>query len=190
MERTFNYVNAKWCQQKRIKSNPIGYRRIRAYDGRFIREYVREAKIPIKIDGKVQVQKFRLLKETGNDILVLGLPWLKKCNPRIDWTKEEIKIGKVKVEKRRKEGVREPPVQRQAKPEIKQSHTEKKGKQPLKETIGREDFQDPRNNTESPHGTDSQTIPTPVQKSDYHQEVKSRLPKKLNEFADVFCKEE
>jgi hypothetical protein len=57
-----------------------------------------------------------------------------------------IKIGKVRVEKGQKEGVREPPVQRQAKPEIKQSHTEKKGKQSLKETIDQEDYQDPRNN--------------------------------------------
>jgi hypothetical protein len=63
-----NYVNAKWCRQKRIKSKPIGYR---AYDGRFIREYVREAKISIRIDGKVQVPKVPTIK--GNRKRYFGI---------------------------------------------------------------------------------------------------------------------
>jgi gag-polyprotein putative aspartyl protease len=190
-----NYVNAQWCREQGIKSRPVGNRTIRAYDGRDIQENVRETTMPIEIEGKIQHQKFRLLKETGNDIAVLGLPWLKTCNPEIDWTKEEIKVGKVRDEIRRKEGVREPPVQRQTKPERKlsqENYTEKKGKQPLRETIDRKGYQDPRNNTESPYGTDSRTIPTPVQKSDYQEqlkEVKDKLPNELQDFADVFCKE-
>jgi hypothetical protein len=46
---------------------------------------IKEATIPFTLKGKFQKHKFRAIAETGSDLIVLGMPWLRKENPEIDW---------------------------------------------------------------------------------------------------------
>ena len=44
------------------------------------------------VQGKYSRTKFSVLKETGDDKLALGIPWLEKTNPVIDWKERTIKF--------------------------------------------------------------------------------------------------
>ena len=48
-----------------------------------IRHFTR---LPTKIDGKLLSTRF-LISNLGKEDIILGLPWLNKINPLVDWTK-------------------------------------------------------------------------------------------------------
>jgi hypothetical protein len=62
------------------------------YDGEQKRVKLQEAEIKLRFQGVFHRQKFRVIQATGTDILVLGMPWLQKHNPNIDW--QNIKTGR------------------------------------------------------------------------------------------------
>ena len=69
--------------------------------------------IPFRINGKFQLHKFRVIRDTGNDKIVLGMPWLKKENPDIDWSSRTVKISG--IASKRTEGLKEQPVPQEEK---------------------------------------------------------------------------
>jgi hypothetical protein len=73
-----------------------GWGWIKGYNGEKTRTKILEASIGIKVLGKYCRTKFSVLKETGDDKLVLGIPWLEKANPVIDWRIENDQISREK----------------------------------------------------------------------------------------------
>ena len=60
------------------------------------------------MNGKFQKHRLRIIKETGDDKIVLGMPWLKKENPSIDWSSRTIKTSG--IASKDSEGKQEQPV--------------------------------------------------------------------------------
>jgi hypothetical protein len=127
-----NYINEKWCEDQGFKT---------------------------RIQGKSQRHLFRVIKETGDDTIVLGMPWLQTENPRIDWNLRTVKIGSVvstgqgdKMEQStlRKDNLKTETRQKDGE---NLSNEESKYQQEIKET----------------------------------QEKQQKLPKEIKDFADVFC---
>ena len=87
-----NYVNEQWCKEEKIPYKMTGWGWIKGYNGEKTRTRILEAKIGMKIQGKYSRTKFSVLKETGDDKLVLGIPWLEKANPIIDWKERTIRF--------------------------------------------------------------------------------------------------
>jgi hypothetical protein len=57
-----------------------------------------EATIEFEVQGKQQRQMFYVLTETGDDRVVLGMPWLAEENPLIDWKNRKVQVRE-KVQK-------------------------------------------------------------------------------------------
>ena len=58
-----------------------------------IKEYTR---LPTIIDGKEFSTRF-LVSNLGKEDVILGLPWLKRMNPEVDWEKQTLKIDPKRV---------------------------------------------------------------------------------------------
>lgn len=55
------------------------------------RTKILEASIKVRVKGRFSRSRFTILEETGDDLLVLGDPWLREQNPDIDWKKRTLK---------------------------------------------------------------------------------------------------
>jgi hypothetical protein len=99
--------------------NLVSNYRMREDDGHSIQDCNREAVISFQIHGKQQTQIFRILEETGDDLIVLGIPWLRSTNPPIDGRKKTMVVGKVSARKAStdREDDKEPSVPRPDRPE-------------------------------------------------------------------------
>jgi hypothetical protein len=87
-----NYVNRRWCEEKGIRYKETGFGKIRAYDDTYVQDYIRKTTFEFEIQGKTQRQIFHVLSETGQDNMVLGMPWLESENPEIDWKERTVLI--------------------------------------------------------------------------------------------------
>jgi hypothetical protein len=63
-------VNAQWCRTMKIPVKFRGSGRMKAYNGKFFRGPILVANIKYKIHGVFQRQKFKVLEETGDDLIV------------------------------------------------------------------------------------------------------------------------
>jgi len=89
-----DYVNARWCKEKGFEQKELGSGSMEGYDGRITQMRLKEATIPFEYQGKRFRQQFRIVEETGPDLLVLGMPWLKEENPEVDWQKRTVTLRK------------------------------------------------------------------------------------------------
>ena len=87
-----NYVNKKWCDKMQIPYKMTGWGWIKSYKGEKSRTNILEANIKTRIQGKFCRTRFTVLEETGDDLLVLGDPWLAEQNPDIDWKKRTLRF--------------------------------------------------------------------------------------------------
>jgi hypothetical protein len=195
-----NYANEKWCLRNGINYDTTGYGKIKAYDGSYTQEHIREASIVFQIQGVQQKQTFQVLKETGEDNVVLGMPWLESENPQIDRKERTVTIRKVSPEKsssKETEDNGETSVhrfegsirRRIVKPDRREDQGTPKRTRDLI-SVRRGGYETPwpiRSGRESlvrsirPHSeVDEYTRSL--------QEVRERLPKELEEFMGVFCK--
>ena len=55
-------------------------------------------RLPTKIDGKTISTQF-LISNLGKEDVILGLLWLNKVNPKVDWTNKSIKIIPNRIKK-------------------------------------------------------------------------------------------
>jgi len=89
-----DYVNAEWCRKKGFEQKELGGGSMEGYDGKATQMRLKEATIPFKYQGKRFRQRFMIVEETGPDLLVLGMPWLKAENPEVDWQKGTVTLRK------------------------------------------------------------------------------------------------
>jgi hypothetical protein len=87
-----DYVNQAWCEAQGFEIYEVGSGSMEGYDGRTTRMKLKETEIKFEFQGRLMKQKFRIIKETSKDLLVLGMPWLRKINPAIDWQKKTVEL--------------------------------------------------------------------------------------------------
>ena len=189
-----NYVNKEWCEQNGIDYQITGYGKIKAYDGSTVQEEIRKATIEFEIQGMKGQQIFHVFKETGQDNIVLGMPWLVEANPAIDWRTKEMTT--------REESPKPLSTVSGNKKKIfaHRSATSKKRSQTIGITpklvgdpisAGRGGYDS--GSRRIGRATLEETLSDPEQQKSVYdqelQEVLTRLPKELREFSDVFCKE-
>jgi hypothetical protein len=100
-----NYVNKKWYDKMKIPYKMTGWGWIKSYKGEKSRTNILEANIKMKVQGRFCRSRFTVLEETGEDLLVLGDPWLTEQNPDIDWQKRTLRF---RAKPSIKEGTRAP----------------------------------------------------------------------------------
>ena len=197
-----NYANEEWCLRNGIEYGITGYGKIKAYDGSFTQEQIREASIRFQLQGVQQEQTFQILKETGEDNVVLGMPWLESENPQIDWKERTVTIRRVSPEKSSSKDMEDDgktSVHRFEGSKEEESKTRCRENQDTPKTTrdlisarrgGYETLWPIRSGRKS-FFSDIRPHPESVQVDEYKrnlQEVRERLPEELEEFTEVFCK--
>jgi hypothetical protein len=168
-----NYVNEEWCNEKRIPYKMTGWGWIKGYSGEKVRTKILEARIGIKVQGKYSRVKFSVLKETGDDKLVLGIPWLEKANPVIDWRERTIKFHG------NNDGSSWSPMIRMVDSEeanvtkVPSDPNERKKPVKISPTIEEEQPDTDENHSAAYYAE--------------LQEIRGKLPVEIRDFADVFC---
>ena len=84
-----------------IRAQDHGEANVRAYSGDEVRERIRIASVEFTLDEKKMKHQFRVLKKTGSDKMVLGIPWLREENPMIDWQKETVTLIEAGIDMRK-----------------------------------------------------------------------------------------
>ena len=171
-----NYINEQWCRERKIPYKMTGWGWIKGYNGERTRTKILEASIGIRVLGKYCRTKFSVLKETGGDKIVLGIPWLEKANPVIDWKKRTIEFhGK-------NSGINWSPRIRMI-GTMEEEHAEIRAdldarKKPVKvlPTIEEEELNMTDKHSEAYH--------------EELREIREKLPDEIKDFADVFCSED
>lgn len=108
---TNNFMNPRFKTGRQVKTNPLPYTvPVAGLDGEVLSGGVSEATVllPMSVYGHPELIKFNIL-ETGDYDIVLGIPWLRKHNPSINWQTGRITFGRCQCkqeyddyEKRRK----------------------------------------------------------------------------------------
>ena len=96
-----NYINERWSKIMGIRAQDHGEANVRAYSGDEVRERIRIASVEFTLDEKKMKHQFRVLKKTGSDKMVLGIPWLREENPMIDWQKETVTLIEAGIDMRK-----------------------------------------------------------------------------------------
>jgi hypothetical protein len=152
-----DYVNEAWCKAKGFE---LGEGCMEGFDGRLTQMKLKEAVIPFEFQGTMMKQKFRIVRETSTDLLVLGMPWLKKINPAIDWQERTVKLRNKKAHKKARKSKQK-----------RQDHQQDEG-------------------TQHGRGGYNKTPPKDKDEEDYQErlrETQAKLPEELREYAEVFC---
>ena len=92
---TGNFVNLAWAMRQGMSITEKGTALVTLFDGSQKEVPKRTTVIPFKIGTAIHTQTFNVLEETGTNKVVLGMPWLKRYNPTINWKDRKVKIGKV-----------------------------------------------------------------------------------------------
>jgi hypothetical protein len=97
---------------------------MRGYDGKQKRAMILRASIEFRYQGQRIRQRFRVVEETDDDLMVLGLPWLQRLNPDIDWKKRIVTLRKASKDPRRT--IETPALEEAKEASKKPSHDKKK----------------------------------------------------------------
>jgi hypothetical protein len=171
-----DYVNEAWCEEMKFPIREMGQGWMEGYDAKRTKVKLREAEIKFRFQGKFQRQKFRVIKETGSDLLVLGMPWLQKTNPEVDWQKRTVNLRK--------------PASQSLRAKM-ETPTEPK-KIAKKVNTGVNCEIKPTEGRRGGYGGD-QTCKKKLKEKIFQQrleETREGLPDEVKEYADVFCQEQ
>jgi hypothetical protein len=187
-----NYVNKQWCEEMKIPYKMTGWGWIKSFRGEKTRTKVLEANIKIRVQGRFSRTKFSVLEETGEDKIVLGIPWLEEANPTIDWKRRTIKFHGKKNGK-----FRSPQIRIVDTREFEHAETPWIGYNERKKivrtlpTIKEERASKDNDQTQELEGRIVNEAPghSPAYEKEI-QEIRKQLPDQVKDFADVFCSED
>jgi hypothetical protein len=169
-----DYASEAWCIKKEFPIKELGRGWMEGYDGKQTRTKLRDAEIEFKFDGVIQKRNFRVIKETGTDRMVLGMPWLHDWNPAIDWRKRTVALRKEASKDTGGENGTPAPRARSSKN--------------LKKASQKESEQAPDQRKRGGYGGDQ--TDEKARERDYQQrlkETREKLPDELKDYAEVFC---
>ena len=81
---TLNFINEWIVTQLNLKTEPCPSTRVTLADGRLLTHSARQVTLEYTVAGVSQLDTF-LVAPIGDHSLILGMPWLERVNPRIDW---------------------------------------------------------------------------------------------------------
>jgi hypothetical protein len=180
-----NYVNKNRCDERKIHYKMIGWGWVQGYSGRKTRTKILEANIKMRIQGKFMRENFRVLEETGSDLLVLGDPWLTNENPDIDWKKRTVKF-RAKLSTSRDERasnlrvVDSRQIEHKEAPWRRYNETTRKAERDKLKANELETIHE-KKDAEKKHSEEYKKE---------LKEIRQKLPEEIKEFADVFCAED
>jgi hypothetical protein len=209
-----DYVNKKWCEDMKIPYKVTGWGWVGGYKGDKEKTKLLEANIKIRVQGRFCRTRFTVLEETGDDVLVLGDPWLRDQNPDIDWKKRTLRW---RAKPNTQEGTRatqlrvvdsrifkhmEAPWKKH---DEKYKASEKEKKKPEVLVTIQEDTERKKHTETEKDGSrineldsskeirELETVERETHSQAYWKEIneiKNKLPEEVKEFADVFCSED
>jgi len=89
-----DYINKAWCERQKFPIRELGDGWMEGYDAKKTRTKLQDAEVKFKYQGVTQTRRFRVVQETGTDIMVLGMPWLQEMNPDVDWKERTVTLKK------------------------------------------------------------------------------------------------
>jgi aspartyl protease len=158
-----DYVNGAWCKEKGFEVSDLGEGWMEGYDGHQTKVQLRETEIELDFEGLTQKHEFRVIEQTGTDIMVLGMPWLQKINPNVDWKNRKVTLRKKKAKKNKRKSKTTPSSQNKMVREIEDPKNIEKGRGGYQGIKEEEEYQERL------------------------KETQAKLPKELKEYAEVFC---
>jgi hypothetical protein len=170
-----DYVNEAWCEKMKFPIKEMGQGWMEGYDAKRTKVKLREAEIKFRFQGKFQRQKFRVIKETGSDLLVLGMPWLQKTNPEVDWQKRTVNLRK--------------PASQSLRTKIETPTEPKRIAKKMNAGVNYEIK--PSEGRRGGYGGDQSSPKT--KGTEYQRRLKEtqdKLPEELKDYAEVFCQKE
>ena len=81
---TLNFINEWIVTQLNLKTESCPSTRVTLADGRLLTHSARQVTLEYTVAGVPQLDTF-LVAPIGDHSLILGMPWLERVNPRIDW---------------------------------------------------------------------------------------------------------
>ena len=98
---TNNFMNPRFKEERQVSTIPLPFTvPVAGLDGEVLSGGVSEETIllPMSVYGHPELIKFNVL-ETGDYDIVLGIPWLRKHNPSIDWQSGQITFNRCKCKR-------------------------------------------------------------------------------------------
>ena len=86
---TLNFINEWIVNQLKLKTEPCPSTRVTLADGRLLTHSARQVTLEYTVAGVAQRDIF-LVAPIGDHSLILGMPWLERVNPRIDWRTKSV----------------------------------------------------------------------------------------------------
>jgi hypothetical protein len=102
------FLNSEFVSKHELKTYKVKPREVKLATEVTTQVDQRIDNIPIRINSYHDKQKFMILPLLGHDV-ILGMTWLRRCNPKIDWQKNHIclwhgkRFHRLKVLKSKKE---------------------------------------------------------------------------------------
>src|ERR1700732_1417675 len=81
---TLNFINEWIVTQPTLKTEPCPSTPVTLADGRLLTHSARQVTLEYTVAGVIQLDTF-LVAPIGGHSLILGMPWLERVNPSIDW---------------------------------------------------------------------------------------------------------
>src|ERR1700735_1839925 len=86
---TLNFINEWIVHQLKLKTEPCPSTRVTLADGRLLTHSARQ--VTLEYTGADVAQRdIFLVAPIGDHSLILGMPWLERVNPRIDWRAKSV----------------------------------------------------------------------------------------------------
>jgi Retrotransposon gag protein len=170
-----DYINQEWCEERNFKQRTVGEGWIEGFDGERKKTKVRDAEVKFRFNGVFQRNKFRVLEKTGEDKMVLGMPWLQKENPVIDWKARTVNLRNASKVQGREVRTPVPRIDDPEKDDEKPAY----GKNP-----------DERRVRGGYGGDQAQPRKTSEEFRKELETIKEKLPEQVKDFADIFCQSE
>jgi predicted aspartyl protease len=97
-----NFISRKLADEIGVKSKTMKTVEITKFDGSTEKYRIGRNLIKYRVNDKNYQEEFTII-EMGQDCeVILGYPWLKKHNPKIDWQKKTVQIKKVQTSDEKK----------------------------------------------------------------------------------------
>jgi hypothetical protein len=84
-----NFIKRELARNLKIESETKGRMFITGYNGQKVSMPKEIRNLQIRID---QTKEFVVVEQLDED-MIMGLPWLRRNNPRIDWSSGDVKLS-------------------------------------------------------------------------------------------------
>ena len=92
-----NFISERLANEIGVMTRNVGPINATNVDGSRIKPIMKQT-VPLHLEVAGRLQPTKLLVADIGEEMILGLPWLRKYNPSIDWAAQTLEIAKVAIE--------------------------------------------------------------------------------------------